>query len=341
MKNRKFSSYEEVFSQEEEKRIFNANKALEALSKSVSITRSGGMCIDYSVVIPVLVNTLSELHSFFSALENSRLRAVVGSVVDQLFAVQSVVSALGSEQAELEEEKARSETQQSVSGLASTAVTRVLRQMYLQQLPLHLTQSVDFTCFVGPSFDMSTDPSNSEADRNLNNSIVDSVMTYRELVESDVAGVRILLRGVRGSGKSTVLRQMARSWASSGLLLFNGRFDVVILLSLDALLSPAYSDLKQVSIGDLVFREIVQHDEDLVALLPDRQEVENWLHNSNNRILWLLDGLEALDSTGVANSNISNFLASLQTCRVEDELLKHRILASEDLSGKIAVNADL
>jgi hypothetical protein len=47
----------------------------------------------------------------------------------------------------------------------------------------------------------------------------------------------------------------------------------VILLSLDAATTAVYADLKQVSLVDLVEREIVRQNEDLSALLPDKAEV--------------------------------------------------------------------
>jgi hypothetical protein len=284
VKNRKFSSYDEVFAKEAEGRVFNANRALEALSRSVSITRNGGMCIDYSVVIPVLVNTLSELHSFFAHLENSKLRDIVGSVVDQLFSVQSVIGSLGREIAEVDEERARHEAQETVVTLASKTMSRVLKETYLS-LPLHLTQGAEFDCFVPPTFDLS-ESSTQLHDRETEKPIAETTLNFAELVESDLPGVRLCIKGASGLGKTTCCRYIARQWAKSQMFVFGGKFDVVLLLSMEAATTSAYADLKNVTLVDMVMREIVMQNEDLYALLPDRQEVRNVVFLSFLNLTW-------------------------------------------------------
>lgn len=93
----------------------------------MSVNRNGALCLDYSVVIPVLVsvvaetfrhaphdgvlthshtmlqvNSLSELNAFFAETK-SRLRSLIGNCTDQLFSAQTVVAEIGSEIAAMHE----------------------------------------------------------------------------------------------------------------------------------------------------------------------------------------------------------------------------------------------
>jgi hypothetical protein len=227
VKSRKFSSYKEVFNSES---VFNANRALEALSRSVQITRNGGLCIDYSVVVPVLVNTLSELHAFFGHLENSKLRDIVGCLVDQLFGVQSVIASLGSELVEIEDERARHEAQETVVSLSTKTMIRVLKETYLN-LPLHLTQGAEFDCFVSPTFDLYENGLVTQ-DKETEKAIVETVLNFKELIDSDLSIVRLCVKGSSGSGKTTVCRYIARQWAKGAFSFENGKnfcFDLIWL----------------------------------------------------------------------------------------------------------------
>lgn len=145
VKSRQFSSYEEVFSSGQ--KCFNVNRVLEAISKSVSITRVGALLIDYSVLIPVLVNTLAELHSFFDNVTRSRLKEMIGHCTDQLFAAQNTITELGNEIAEIEEDRAILETEESVHGLATKTMTNLLKVQY-SQMQLHITQGSSSVCSV-------------------------------------------------------------------------------------------------------------------------------------------------------------------------------------------------
>ncbi len=360
VRKRQFSSYEDVF---KDGKVFNANNALEALSRSVQITRNGALCIDYSVVVPVLVNTLSELHSFFAHLTSSKLRDIVGTCTEQLFGAQNVVTEIGGELAALEEERARNEATQSVNTIATKTMISSLRQTYMG-LQLNLTQGVDFECFVPPTFDL-YENGMVQHDKDTEKPIVETVLNFAELVGSDLSVFRLCVKGPSGNGKTTLCRHLAREWAKSPKRIFSGKFDLVLLVPLETATTPAYSDLEQVTLIDLVERELVRTNEDLSALLPDRLEVQTWLIANSSRILWILDGVDALEdyvanpenavrsgskigeteaiptTAGVREHNVTGLLRFLESPEREDEIVKHRIVTAGASLGKTAVHADL
>ena len=356
VKSRQFRTYEEIFSNGDQ--VFNVNQVLEAAAKSVSITKAGALLIDYSVLIPVLVNTLDELHSFFSDVTRSRLKDMIGRCTDQLFSAQNTITELGNEIAEIEEDRAIYETEESVHGLASKSMINLLKVQY-SQLPLHITQGSDFDCFISPSFDLYE--SHSEKEQNASETILD----FAELIESDISIFRLCIKGLTGSGKTTICRYIAKEWAK-GRKVFNGKFDMVFYIPLDIATTPGYADLAQVTIADIVDREFVRPNEDLTALLTDKSEVKGWLAAHSNRILWLMDGVESLEeymdnpnnqTKGTAGSgmklnplahdeqspamhNVKDLVLSLEASDDPENIVKHRIITT-NLGGRSALSADL
>jgi hypothetical protein len=289
LKERQFYSYEAVFGNGTD-RVFNVNQALDVLSKSVSVNRNGALCVDYSVVIPVLVNTLDELNVFFAALTKSRLRQLLGECVEQVFAAQRVVSEIGAEIAQMQElRSANDQAQVMDGGLVVKHLSAVLRERYAK-LPLHITQGADIECFVPPTFDLYESAAEKERTG------AETVLDFTELLQSDLTVCRLCIKGQSGSGKTTVCRYIAREWAK-GRTIFSGKFDLVFYLSLDAATTQAYDDLAQVTLVDLVMREIVGQSDQLKSLFADKEELHAWLTSNSHRILWVLDGLDALEDT--------------------------------------------
>lgn len=265
VKERQFFTYEAVFGNEDASRVFNVNRALEALAKSVSVNRSGALVVDYSVVIPVLVNVLSELHGFFAGLSKSRLAQMIGSCTDQLFSVQTVVTEIGREVAVVQEERALNEQAQLVEGgLVFTTLVTALRERYAA-LPLHLTQAIDADTFVPPSFSLSESASKEGA-------ATESSLDFSELLLSNLTVCRICIKGDSGFGKTTLCRYIAREWARKRPL-FSGNYEVILYLPLDAATTAVYADLDQVQLVDLVMREVVQPNEELRQLVSDGAEI--------------------------------------------------------------------
>jgi hypothetical protein len=208
--------------------------------------------------------------------------------VDQLFTAQRVVSEIGTEIAQMQDERNANDQAQVIDGgLVVKHMSAVLKERYAK-LPLHLTQGADIDCFVAPTFDLYE----SAAEKERTGS--ETVLDFAELLQSDLTVCRMCIKGPSGSGKTTVCRYIAREWAK-GRGLFSSKFDLVLYLSLDTATTQAYDDLAQVTLVDMVMREVVNQNDDLRALFADKEELHSWLTHNSHRVLWVLDGLDALE----------------------------------------------
>jgi uncharacterized protein YjbI with pentapeptide repeats len=131
------------------------------------------------------------------------------------------------------------------------------------------------------------------------------------LLNPNKAAQLILVQGETGRGKSTFIK-MFSNWVKAHLY---------------PLWIPIIIELKNL---DFIFIQL--EDTFKLALPFNFSQADDWLHNKNNRFLFILDGLDELNADIVSQINLSQFIYQLgvfqQKCK--NNGIGHRVLITSD-----------